>query len=169
MVPGSDELRMGLESHGIDWLHIRQADGLAVAVIGPSSMDAVEELIGNGCLEGLFVCMDPDGTWRGARRDRDGSVTLVGGVSERIAYRSILGGYRVGTSHRTSKYGTLNPGDGNHRYSQRTGFRLLILRYVLFFEKKIRFPYIVICFCYFSAISVVYCYSVCNTVLYSCM
>lgn len=135
MVPGSDELRMGLESHGIDWLHIRQADGLAVAVIGPSSMDAVEELIGNGCLEGLFVCMDPDGTWRGARRDRDGSVTLVGGVSERIAYRSILGGYRVGTSHRTSKYGTLNPGDGNHRYSQRTDSSLSPF-------KKNQIPYI---------------------------
>ena len=121
MVPGSDELRVGLESHGIAWLHIRHADGLAVAVIGPAEMDAVEELIGNGRLEGLFVCLDTDGTWRGARRDRDGSVTLVGGVSERIAYRSILGGYRVGTSHRTSKYGTLNPGDGNHRYSQRPG------------------------------------------------
>ena len=119
MVQGPDELRMVLESHGIDWLHIRRADGMPVAVIGPGSMDAVEELIGDGTLEGLFVCMDPDGSWRGARRDQDGSVTLVGGVSERIAYRSILGGYRVGTSHRSSKYGSLNPGDGNHRYSPR--------------------------------------------------
>lgn len=119
MVQDPDELRTVLESHGIEWLHIRRADGMPVAVIGPGSMDAVEELIGDGSLEGLFVCMDPDGSWRGARRDRDGAVTLVGGVSERIAYRSILGGYRVGTSHRSSKYGSLNPGDGNHRYSPR--------------------------------------------------
>ena len=136
MVPGSEDLRMGLESRGIGWLHIRMADGLAVAVIEPAEMDAVEELIGDGSLEGLFVCLDTNGTWRGARRDHDGSVVLIGGVSERIAYRSILGGYRVGTSHRVSKYGSLNPGDGNHRYQQRIRDPPLLF---LFLKKNLDF------------------------------
>lgn len=165
MVQGPDELRTVLEAHGIDWLHIRRADGMPVAVIGPGSMDAVEELIGDGTLEGLFVCMDPDGSWRGARRDRDGTVTLVGGVSERIAYRSILGGYRVGTSHRSSKYGSLNPGDGNHRYSPRTDplpslFKKNRIRYVSY-RFSIIFPGVLL-FVYMSCVIHII-YDVCIT------
>lgn len=134
MIPGSDQTKWELESRGIEWLHIREADGMTVSVITPGSMDAVEEMIGNGSVAGLFVCQDADGSWRGARRDPDGCVTLIGGVSERIAYRSILGGYRVGPSKRDSRYGSLNPGDGNVRYSPRD------LRVLVFFEKKSRFP-----------------------------
>ena len=88
---------------GIVWNYIHITDNRTVVIVEPSVIDSIITRRENGeRFRGRFVAHDGD-KWSASFIDERGDHHYKGGLTERLAYRFVLG-YKIGRSPQTERY-----------------------------------------------------------------